>query len=197
MKTGLFLLMLMMVMDASGQSWGQPGKGQGRGMGPGMQQGRMYNPQTEVTVKGEVMALGTAPSMGPGAAQGMGYRSATLKTDQGEMSVHLGPVWFMDEQKMGIKKGDTLEVTGSKITQDGQTVILARECTMNGKKMMLRNNQGIPMWRGQGPGRGGQGMGRGGQGRGMGGQGQGMGGQGRGMGGQGQGMGGPGGSGTK
>ncbi len=177
MKTGLFFLMMTMVMDMSGQSWGQPGRGQGRGPGPGMQWG-MYNPQTEVTVKGEVMEVGTSPGQGPGAVQGMGYRSVTLKTAQGDMSVHLGPDWYMDEQQPAVAKGETLEVVGAKTTLDGKTVILAREVTMKGKKMMLRNNQGIPVWRGQGPGRGGRGMGRGGQGRGMGGQGQGMGGPG-------------------
>jgi hypothetical protein len=174
MKTGIFFLALLLVVGMSGSSWAQPGKGQGRGMGPGMQ-GRLYNPQTEVTVKGEVTGLGTCPSMGPGAARGMSYRSATLKTDQGEVTVHLGPAWFMDEQKLALKKGETLEATGSKITQDGRTIILAREVTVNGKKTTLRNEQGIPAWAGQGRGKGGQG--KGGQGRGQGGQGRGMGGQ--------------------
>jgi len=177
MKTGLFFLMMMMVMDMSGQSWAQPGQGQGRGMGPGMQS-RLYDPQTEVTVKGEITELGTCPSMGPGAAQGLSYRSATLKTDQGDMIIHLGPAWYMDEQKLALQKGDTLEVTGAKTTQNGNTVILAREYTKDGKKMVLRDNQGIPVWRGQGRGMGGPGRGMGpGQGRGMG-----PGGQGRGMG---------------
>lgn len=176
MKTGLFILVLLMVLNINGQSWGQPGQGQGRGMGPGMQS-RMYDPQTEVTVKGEVTEVGAYPSMGPGGVQGMNYRGVTLKTDQGEMRVHLGPEWYMDEQKLAVEKGDTLEVTGAKTTQDDQPVILAREFTRDGKKVMLRNNQGIPVWRGQGPGRGGQGRGMG-PGRGMGGQGSGMGGPG-------------------
>jgi hypothetical protein len=169
MKTGLFFLTLVIAIGMCGPSWAQPGKGQGRGMGPGMQ-GRLYDPQTEVTVKGKVTDLGTCPSMGPGAVRGMSYRSATLKTDQGEVVVHLGPAWYMDEQKLSLKKGDTLEATGAKTTQDDKTVILAREVTINGKKMTLRDNQGFPVWRGQGPGRGGQGRGMGGQGRGMGGQ---------------------------
>lgn len=169
MKSGLVLLMLLMVTDMSGQSWGQPGKGHGRGLGPAMQ-GRIYDPQTEVTVKGKVTEVGTYPSMGPGAARGMNYRGVSLKTDQGDMIVHLGPAWYMDEQKLAVGKGDTLEVTGAKTTQDGKPVMLAREFTQNGKKTVLRNNQGIPVWRGQGPGRGGPGGGMG-QGRGRGGPG--------------------------
>lgn len=171
MKTGLFFFTLMICIGMSGQSWGQPGAGQGRGMGPGAG-GRMYDPKTEVTVKGQVTELGTYPSMGAGAAQGMNYRGVALRTDQGDVIVHLGPAWYMDEQKLALKVGDTLEVTGAKTTQDQKTVILAREVGINGKKMMLRDSQGFPVWRGQGPGMGGQGRGMGGQGRGMGGQGR-------------------------
>jgi hypothetical protein len=160
MKTGLFFLTLMIFIGMSWQSWGQPGMGQGRGMGPGAE-GRMYDPKTEVTVKGQVTELGTYPSMGPGAARGMNYRGVTLKTDQGDLRVHLGPAWYMDEQKLAIKEGDTLEVTGAKTTQNQATVILAREVAMNGKKILLRDSQGFPVWRGQGRGRGGQGRGMG------------------------------------
>jgi len=63
----------------------------------------------------------------------------------------------MDEQKLALKKGDTLEVTGAQITQDDKKVILAREVTLNGKKITLRDNQGFPVWGGQGRGMGGQG----------------------------------------
>jgi hypothetical protein len=158
MKTGIVFLTLMILVGMSWQSWGQPGRGQGRGMGPGPG-GRMYDPQTEVTVKGEVTEVGAYPSMGPGAVTGMNYRGVTLKTDQGELRVHLCPAWYMDEQKLGVKVGDTLEVTGAKTTQDQIPVILAREVGMNGKKIMLRDNQGFPVWRGQGRGMGGPGRG--------------------------------------
>ena len=164
MKTGIFFLILMIGIGLSWPAWGQPGTGQGRGMGPGGA-GRMYDAQTEVTVKGQVTEVGTYPSMGPGAAQGMNYRGVILKTDQGDLKVHLGPAWYMDEQKLALKKGDTLEVTGAKTTQDQETVILAREVTLDGKKIALRDNQGFPVWRGQGRGMGGPGRGMGGQGR--------------------------------
>lgn len=156
MKTSFLVLFLIMVIGLCAPAWAQPGAGQGRGMGPGMK-ARMYDVQTEVTVKGEVTGLGAFPSLGPGAARGMNYSGVTLKTDQGEVRVHLGPAWYMDEQKLALKKGDTLEVTGAQITQDDTKVILAREVTLNGKKITLRDNQGFPVWGGQGRGMGGQG----------------------------------------
>lgn len=171
MKTSSFVLVLILVMGLCGPAWAQPGAGQGRGMGPGMG-ARMYDVQSEVTVKGEVTELGVFPSMGPGAAVGMNYSGVTLKTDQGEVRVHLGPAWYMDEQKLALKKGDVLEVTGAQTTQDDMKVILAREVTLNGKKINMRDNQGFPVWRGQGRGMGGQGRGMG-PGRGMGRQGPG------------------------
>ena len=57
MKTGLFILTLIIGIGMSWQSWAQPGVGRGRGMGPGSG-GRLYDPQTEVTVKGQVTDLG-------------------------------------------------------------------------------------------------------------------------------------------
>ncbi|MFP3868318.1 MAG: hypothetical protein ACLFUU_09170 [Desulfobacteraceae bacterium] len=159
MKKSLFFLTMIIIIGMSGQSWGQAG--QGRGMGR-KAKSRIYVPQTEVTVKGQVAELGTYPSMGPGSAQGMNYNGVILKTDQGDLKVHLGPAWYLDQQELDIQVGDTLEVTGAQTTQNQGTVILAREVTVDGKKMMLRDSQGFPIWRGQGRGMGPGGRGMGG-----------------------------------
>lgn len=148
---------------------GGPGMGMGAGKGP-----RLYNPQTVATVTGQVEKLEDLPSMGGGGGRGMQYRGLTLKTGQGSLMVHLGPVWYLDEQKLAVKVGDTVEVTGSKVTLNNQPALIAREVKVNGATLKLRDDQGLPVWRGkgrgmgQGPG-GGMGMGMGpggGQGRG-------------------------------
>ena len=143
----------------------------GRGMGP-----MLYNPQTVTTVTGQVEKLEDLPSMGRRRTQGMQYRGVTLKTDQGSLLVHLGPGWFLDGKKFALKVGDTVEATGSKVTLNNQPALIAREVTANGATLKLRNDQGLPVWRGMGRGGMGQGPGRGpGGGPGMGpGGGQGM-----------------------
>jgi hypothetical protein len=134
-----------------GGGGGGPGMG-GRGAGPGMGP-QMYNPQTVTTVQGTVESLGNYPSLGPGSRRGMRYRGVVLKTDQGPITVHLGPSWYLSEEKFPLKAGETMEVTGSKIAQDGTTIIMASEVKANGKTLKLRDEQGFPVWRGAGRGR--------------------------------------------
>jgi len=126
---------------------GGPGMGMGPGMGP-----RMYNPQTVTTVKGQVEKLQTI-DMGR-RGRGMTLQEVFLKTDQGSLRVHLGPSWYFSEQKLTIKAGDTMEVTGSKVTLNNQPAIIAREIKVNDKTLKLRDEQGVPVWRGMGPGMG-------------------------------------------
>ncbi len=144
---------------------GPGGMGMGGGMGKGAGMGpRLYNPQTVTTVTGQVEKLEDLPSMGGGGGRSMQYRGVTLKTAQGSLMVHLGPGWYLDEKKLAVKVGDTVEVTGSKVTLNNQPSLIAREVTVNGTTLKLRDDQGLPVWRGMGRGMG-QGPG-GGQGKG-------------------------------
>jgi preprotein translocase subunit SecG len=127
----------------------QPGSG--GGMGPGGMGGRLYNPQTVTTVKGTVEKVEEL-TMG----QGMAFRELRLKTDQGSLLVHLGPGWFLDEKKFVVKAGDTVEVTGSQVTLNNQPALIAREVKVNGATLKLRDDQGVPVWRGMGRGSGGR-----------------------------------------
>jgi hypothetical protein len=154
----VMVLCLALAHPALAQT-GPGGGGRGMGMGGGMGP-RLYDPQTVATVKGQVEKLADLPSMGGGGGMGMQYRGVTLKTDQGSLMVHLGPGWYLDEKKFPVKVGDTMEVTGSKVTLNNQPALIAREVKVNGTILKLRDDQGLPLWRGmgQGPG-GGQGQG--------------------------------------
>ena len=160
MKKCHWLLVLLLALALAGPAPAQMGPVGGRGMGPGGGMGpRMYNPQTVVTVKGQVEKLEEVGAMG-GGSQDMRHLGAILKTDQGSIMVHLGPAWYLDQQKLALKAGDALEVTGSKVTLNNQPAIIARDLTVNGKTTKLRDDQGFPLGRGMGPGSG-MGPGRG------------------------------------
>jgi hypothetical protein len=163
MKTAKVWVVMVLCMALAGPALAQTGPG-GMGMGAGMGP-RLYNPQTVTTVTGQVEKLEDLPSMGGGGGRAMQYRGATLKTDQGSLMVHLGPGWYLDEKKLAVKVGDTMEVTGSKVTLNNQPALIAREVKVNGTALKLRDDQGLPAWRGKG--RGGMGQGPGG-GQGMG-----------------------------
>ena len=72
-----------------------------------------YNPKTVTTVKGGVESLGTLPPKSQVRELSV---SAVLKTEQGDITVYLVPDWYLEEQKIALKAGDELEVTGSKVT---------------------------------------------------------------------------------
>ncbi len=104
---------------------------------------RRYNPQTVETVSGQVLAVERVS--GPRGFQGV---HLTLQTATGKLSVHLGPGWFMDRQALKIAPHDTLEVTGSRVTYRGETVLVAERLTKDGQTLVLRDAQGVPLWSG-------------------------------------------------
>jgi hypothetical protein len=103
---------------------------------------------------------------------GMAIQGLVLKTGKGNFTINLGPPWYVSKQGFILQKGDTLEVTGSLITKDEKTVLLAAEIKKNGKTLKVRDEKGVPLFQGQGPngqenkGKGRGGMGTGGRGRG-------------------------------
>lgn len=155
MKKVMGLMVLSLGLILSGPVWAQPGGGQGtgpgmgggmgpgRGMGPGGGMGMMYNPQTVTTIKGTVESL--VPQ-----TRRMRHESRVIKTDKGNVTVHLGPAWYMNQHQMIINPGDALEVTGSEMKMGDSTMMVAREVTVKGKTLKLRDDQGMPLWRGQG-----------------------------------------------
>jgi hypothetical protein len=104
---------------------------------------RMYDPKTVTTVKGVVLSLETIPpqSQQPGA-----MRSAVLKMEPGEITVCLAPDWFLAEQKISLKAGDRVEVTGSKLNLANKPTILASNLKVGDKSATLRNDRGFPVW---------------------------------------------------
>jgi hypothetical protein len=70
----------------------------------------------------------------------------TLKTAEGEISVHLGPDAWVDQQELKLAKGDSITVKGSKVTFEGGPAIIAQSVTRGGETLVLRNSDGMPVW---------------------------------------------------
>lgn len=140
---GAAILLACAVPSAYCQATG-PGMGMGR-------HGRMYNPATVTTVSGTVEKVHIMHRGG-----GWGGTHLDLKTASGTFDVHVGPSRYVESQGFKFAKGDQIQVTGSKVTLREHEAIIAREISMGGKTLKLRNDQGIPEWaggrRGGGPG---------------------------------------------
>jgi hypothetical protein len=123
----------------------------------GWPMGRIYNPKTVETLDGKIESLETV------TASRMDIPARVLlklKTKTETVTVYLGPKWYLDKQKAKLSPGDYIQVKGSRITMDNQPVILPNTITKGSEVMQFWDEQGSPMWRGQGMGMG-QGMGRG------------------------------------
>lgn len=75
-----------------------------------------------------------------------------LKTGEETIEVMLGPSTFVTSKGFSFAKGDSLEVTGSKIAMNGINYIIARAVVKDGKPLTLRDKTGKPQWSGMGMG---------------------------------------------
>lgn len=119
---------------------------QGPGAGRRM---RLYDPATETNIKGtieEVRQITRGRMM-------MGTH-LMVKTGEEIREVILGPSNFINSKGFSFVKGDSIEVTGARLTVNGAGYVMAREVVKDGKTLTLRDKDGRPQWSGmrRGPG---------------------------------------------
>jgi hypothetical protein len=104
---------------------------------------RLYNTRTVLTVKGKVTGKQVAPPMkGMANAVTLMVKAANAKTYQ----IDVGPEWYVNNQLTQIKVGDTISVTGSRVSIDGHDVILAEQIVKGKNVLALRRPMGRPYW---------------------------------------------------
>lgn len=146
-KIGIFAFMVFfMTLFLVNESFAQRGtrqRGSG-GWGPGNQYGRMYKTYTVETINSEVVRVERITPF-----KGMSYGiHLIVKTEREEISVHLGPGWFIENQDIKIGAKDIIEVKGSRITFQGSPAIIAAEVKKGEYKLRLRDDSGFPVWSG-------------------------------------------------
>jgi hypothetical protein len=136
---GICLLSSQPLLAQRGMQW----RG-GGGWGPGTPYAKMYNPKTLETVSGQVVSVDTLTPM---AGMGNGVH-LLLKADKETVSVHVGPVWYLENQDVKLEPGDRVQVRGSRITFQGKPAIIAMEVTKGNETLRLRDESGFPLWSG-------------------------------------------------
>ncbi len=133
---------LILVTDSYAQK-GMKWKGSG-GWGPGAQYSRMFDPKTVETISGEVVSVDKITPM-----KGMYYGvHLMVKTEKATISVHLGPGWYIENQDVKIEPKDKIEITGSRVTFEGNPAIIAAEVKKGDESLKLRDEKGFPAWAG-------------------------------------------------
>jgi hypothetical protein len=101
-----------------------------------------YNPATETTLTGTLDEVKSMPSPGRGG----GGVHLVLSTDKTPVEVRVGPASFVSSRNFTFEKGDRLTVVGSKVTMNGQQVVIAREIRKGDQVLTLRDAKGFPLW---------------------------------------------------
>lgn len=110
---------------------------------PAFSQAPKYDPATETTFKGVVEELKLVP---PTGTKPIVY--LVLKGSPDEGQIFLCPKKFLDDIGVVFKADDAIEITGSKIKQNGSDLTLAREVVKvnGGETLTLRFKDGRPAW---------------------------------------------------
>jgi hypothetical protein len=135
----VMLALLAPETPAQGPRW----RGSG-GWGPGTQYGRMYDSRSVETLKGEVLRVESVTPL-KGMVAGV---HLVVKTDREEISVHLGPAWYVENQDVKIAPGDAVEVKGARATVGGKPAVIAAEVRKGDQTLRLRDEAGFPVWSG-------------------------------------------------
>jgi hypothetical protein len=100
-----------------------------------------YDPATETKLTGVVAELKFLPPTG-----GKPAAFLVVRDGQETVQVFLCPKSFLDNVGATFKPEDKIEVTGSKVKQDGADLILAREVVKGDDTLTLRFKDGKPAW---------------------------------------------------
>lgn len=110
-------------------------------------QSKDFNPATVETVEGTVENV-DHDMFEPGVTTTDSLIVVDVKTPSGTERVRIAPDNYLKEQGIEIKEGDKVEVTGSRIMRDGESLVIASKVTLkeNGKVLAVRKDDGTPKW---------------------------------------------------
>ena len=102
-----------------------------------------YNPAAEATFKGTVEEVRDRQCPVSG---GMGAHLILRMAGGNTIEVHLATTKFVKTYDLLFKKGDVVEVVGTKVQFEGVETIFAREVSRGGATFVFRDKSGTPIW---------------------------------------------------
>ena len=101
-----------------------------------------YDVKTAETFGGKALSIEkTAPAKRRGD-----WVNLLLQTGKETIAVQLGPAWYIDKQRPRIHPNDIIKVTGSRVTMNGRSIIVAADVMKGNELLKLREANGVPVW---------------------------------------------------
>jgi len=133
MKSKIFFLFTLLFAFCTYDIYSQKAQGPGR---------VIYDVNTVETIVGQIRSI---DKIYPVNNSSYGTHMS-LFTTTGDITIHLGPGWYIDNQVTQLNADDNVIVTGSRVTYEGNEVIIAKEVTKGGQVLKLRDDNGYPFW---------------------------------------------------
>jgi hypothetical protein len=106
--------------------------------------GNRFGPAEQVVqLRGEVVDVYQTSSK-------RGLRSGVyvlLQTNEDTLEVSLGPNWYLEEQQFSLEPDDWILVEGTRTRKGGTSSLMAYRVTRGEQVLMLRDENGMPLWR--------------------------------------------------
>lgn len=137
------LLLAVVICLIAGTALSQPyiWRGSG-GWGAGSEYDRLFKTGNIVTLTGRIVSIDYVT---PVNATQRGVMLA-LVTPEEKVEVHLGPAWFIENQDLNLLINDTVTVTGARTTFMGKDFIIASKVEKGNEALVLRSENGRPVW---------------------------------------------------
>lgn len=100
-----------------------------------------YDLHTEMKTKGTIDEVNVLPL---GSKKDL--TELIIKNGEAKIHIYVSPKTFVEEMGISFTKGDEIAVTGSKVKQEAQEVILARELVKGTDTLVFRDDKGNPVW---------------------------------------------------
>jgi hypothetical protein len=149
--SAIFFLILFSVSVSPGQQL--PDVSKCPAWGPGTPVCRADDPDCMKLIAGKVIRVDrVCPARGKShvmAADGewWGIHLHLLKwAGRDTVHVHLGPAWFVDRQRVKIKKRDYIIVVGANVLFRNEQRVVASRVEKDDKTLLLREMDGRPLW---------------------------------------------------
>jgi len=110
----------------------------------------LYDPNTEVTLEGNALT-----DMNSESISSRNPVVLPIALEKRKILVILGPSWYVRDLNFNVKKGQRIQVVGSKVYgPEGRIYIIARKMTVPNKErdLVFRDESYIPIWKAKGIG---------------------------------------------
>ena len=101
-----------------------------------------YDATTEITVKGTVVQVLSAP----GPDGNVGVHMKVQGAGEKPIMIHLAPAIFIGMNNFSFLVDDEVTVTGAYVAHSGEIGLWARTVTKGGNTLTLRDTDGTPRW---------------------------------------------------